>query len=193
MTARSFPGKVTLAVAAGSLAALGVTACHSGAASSAAAPAAPSSGGGSSPAAGQATAVAAGTTAAAIHACSLLSAAQASAAVGVTYTSATEASAGQQCSYATTTAPIPMFIIVSPGAGTAAWTGELATLREDAGSAPITLSGAGDRAAGCGTEIAVQSGGYIIDVHGGDPLGTGHAFPKSIAVAKVIIAALPGA
>jgi hypothetical protein len=190
MTARSFTGRLALAVAAGSLAALGVTACHSGAASSAAAP---SSGGESTPAAAQATAAAAGTTAGTVHACSLLSAAQASAAVGVTYTSATEASSGQMCSYATTAAPIPMFIIVSPGAGTAAWNGELATLEEDAGSKPITLSGAGDRAAGCGTEIAVQAGGYIIDVHGGDPLGTGNAFPKSIAVAKVIIAALPGA
>jgi hypothetical protein len=113
--------------------------------------------------------------------------------VGVTYTSATEASSGQMCSYATTAAPIPMFITVSPGAGTAAWNDELATLTEDAGSKPITLSGAGDRAAGSGTGIAVQAGGYIIDVHGGDPLGTGHAFPKSIAVAKEIIAALPGA
>jgi hypothetical protein len=187
MTARSFPGQLALAVAAGSLAALCLTACHSGSASSAAAP---PPGGSTAATAAAAGTAAAGTTAGTLHACSLLSAAQASAAVGVTYSKATEASAGQQCSYATTDAPIPLFIIVSPGAGAAAWTSELATLQEDAGSAPITLSGAGDRAAGCGTEIAVQDGGYIIDVHGGDPLGTGNAFPKSIDVAKVIIAAL---
>jgi hypothetical protein len=36
----------------------------------------------------------------------------------------------------------------------------------------------------------VQEGSYIIDVHGGDPSGTGTAFPKSIALAKALIAAL---
>ena len=49
---------------------------------------------------------------------------------------------------------------------------------------------AGDRAAGGGTEIGVQDGSYIIDVHGGDPNGTGTAFPKSIALAKALIAVL---
>jgi hypothetical protein len=40
------------------------------------------------------------------------------------------------------------------------------------------------------TEIGVQDGSRIIDVHGGDPLGTGNAFPKSMDVAKAVIAAL---
>jgi hypothetical protein len=98
---------------------------------------------------------------------------------------------GQMCSYATTKAPIPMFIIIMPGAGATAWSGELQTLEQDCGAEPIKLiSGAGDRAAGCGTEIGVQDGSRIIDVHGGDPLGTGNAFPKSIDVAKAVIAAL---
>jgi hypothetical protein len=94
------------------------------------------------------------------------------------------------CSYATTDAPIPMFIIISPGAGTAAWKEQLGIMEEDGGSAPVTLHGVGDRAAAGATEIGVQDGNYIIDVHGGDPSGTGNAFPRSIEVAKAIIAAL---
>jgi hypothetical protein len=132
----------------------------------------------------------AGGTASAVHACSLLSAAKASAIGGVRYTSATESSGGSMCSYATTTAPIPLFVIISPGAGTAAWKAELGTMEEDSGSPPVTLTGVGDRAAGSGTEIGVQDGSYIIDVHGGDPTGTGAAFPKSIKMAQAIIAAL---
>ena len=77
-----------------------------------------------------------------------------------------------------------------PGSGAAAWKEELGTLEEDSGSAPATLTGVGDRAAGSGTEIGVQDGSYIIDVHGGDTTGTGAAFPKSISMAKAIIAAL---
>jgi hypothetical protein len=179
------PGRLTLAVAAGSLAALGVAACGGG---SAGGPAASSSSG-SAAATAQATAAAAG-AASPVSACSLLSAAKASAVVGVTYSAATETESGQMCSYPTTTAPIPMFIIISPGAGATAWSGELQTLEDDCGATPIKLSGAGDRAAGCGTEIGVQDGSRIIDVHGGDPLGTGNAFPKSIDVAKAVIAAL---
>lgn len=62
--------------------------------------------------------------------------------------------------------------------------------RRTPAGAPITLSGVGDRAAGGGTEIGVQDGGYIIDVHGGDPSGTGAAFPKSITLAQATIAGL---
>lgn len=181
-----FPRRLILGAAAASLAVLGLAACGGGSAGS---PAAASGGGSASTAGAQAAAASAG-TASTVHVCSLLSAAQASAIVGVQYSSAKEASGGSMCTYATTTAPIPLFIIVSPGAGSAAWKSELAILEQDAGSAPITLSGAGDRAAGGGTEIAVQDGSYIIDVHGGDPSGTGTAFPKSIALAKALIAAL---
>jgi hypothetical protein len=54
----------------------------------------------------------------------------------------------------------------------------------------MTLHGAGDRAAGGGTEIGVQAGKYIIDVHGGDPSSTGSRFPKSVELARAIIAGL---
>jgi hypothetical protein len=49
----------------------------------------------------------------------------------------------------------------------------------------------GDNAAGAGTEFGAQSGKWIIDINGGDPDGTGAAYPKSIALAKAIIAKLP--
>jgi hypothetical protein len=175
---KTYPSRLSLGVAAASLAALSVAACGGGS------PGATSAGAPSQPTAAAAAA------ASTIHACALLTSAQASAIVGVHYTSATEASAGSMCSYATTTAPIPLFIIISAGAGAAAWQEQLATLKEDSGSALITLPGVGDRAEGSGTEIGVQDGKYIIDVHGGDPLGTGSAFPKSIALAKAIIAGL---
>jgi hypothetical protein len=185
---KTHPSRLTLGAVAASLAVLGLAACGGSSPGSSAATSAGTNGAGGT-AVAQATA-AAGGTASTVHACSLLSAAQASAIVGVHYSSATESAQGSMCSYATTDAPIPMFIIISPGAGTAAWKEQLGIIEEDSGSAPVTLHGVGDRAAGSGTEIGVQSGSYIIDVHGGDPNGTGAAFAKSIEVAKAIIAAL---
>jgi hypothetical protein len=123
---------------------------------------------------------------ASVDVCSLLTAAQASAIIGYTYTTATSATG--QCNYATTTARIPMFIIVN----TDTWAQESATITSDASGEPlVTTSGVGDNAAGAGTEFGAQSGKWIIDINGGDPDGTGAAYPKSIALAKAIIAKLP--
>jgi hypothetical protein len=183
---KTHPSRLTLGTVAATLAALSLAACGG---SSPGSSAATSAGTANGNAAAQATAVAGG-TASTVHACSLLSAAKASAVVGVHYSDATESMGGSMCSYATTDAPIPLFIIISHGSGTAAWKEELGTIEEDSGSPPMTLAGVGDRAAGGGTEIGVQDGNYIIDVHGGDPSGTGNAFPKSIEVAKAIIAGL---
>jgi hypothetical protein len=183
MMTRELPGRLACGLAAASLAVLGVAACGGG-------PAATSAGGAASAAGTQAASSGGGSTST-VHACSLLTAAQASAIVGATYTASRESSGGSMCSYATTSAPIPLFIIISGNqGGTAAWKEELSTIEEDAGGTPITLSGVGSHAAGGGTEIGVQDGSYIIDVHGGDPSGTGNAFPKSMALAKEIIAAL---
>jgi hypothetical protein len=172
------------AVAAASLAAISVAGCGGSPSASSSTSA---NGAGSSTGQGTVAASGAGKT---LHACALLSASKASAIVGQTYTTATEASGGTMCSYKTTTAPIPLFIIITSGANAATWKGELATMEEDSGSAPMTLTGVGDRAAGSGTEIGVEDGTYIIDVHGGDPSSTGSAFPKSVALAKAIISAL---
>jgi hypothetical protein len=123
---------------------------------------------------------------ASVDVCSLLTAAQASAIIGYTYTTAS--STAGQCNYATTKARIPMFIIVN----TDPWAQESATLTADASGEPlVTISGVGDNAAGAGTEFGAQSGKWIIDINGGDPDGTGAAYPKSIALAKAIIAKLP--
>jgi uncharacterized protein DUF3558 len=173
------------AVAAAGIAAVSIAACGGNPAGNSAS----GSSGGSAAGSGG-TAQPAAQTSAALHACKLLTAAQASAIVGVHYTSATESTAGAMCSYATNSAPIPMFILISKGATAADWKQELGTMEEDAGSAPVTLTGAGEKAAGCGTEIGVEADGYIIDVHGGDPLTTGSGYPKSIAVAKAIITGL---
>jgi hypothetical protein len=97
---------------------------------------------------------------------------------------------GSVCDYATTHAPIPLSISVQQGAGAAAWTAELGIIQEGNGSAPVTLTGVGDRAAGGGTEVGVQDGKYIIDILGGDPNVASPAYPKSVALAQAVIAAL---
>jgi hypothetical protein len=183
--------RVPVAFAAASLivVAASATACSSGAktAGSLTPPASTAA----APAAGQATATAAaGGAAGTLNVCSLLSAAKASAIVGVSYSAATEVSGGKVCDYATTHAPIPLSIMVEPGNGAAAWTEELGTIQEGTGSAPTPLTGVGDRAAGGGTEVGVQDGQYIIDILGGDPNVASPAFPKSVALAQAIIAAL---
>jgi hypothetical protein len=120
---KTYPGRLTLGAVAASLAALSLAACGGTSTGSSAGTAS----GPTSAAAAQATVVAGG-TASAVHACSLLSAAKASAIVGEHYSSARESLGGSMCSYATTTAPIPLFIIVSPGSGAAAWKEELGTM-----------------------------------------------------------------
>lgn len=171
--------RAAVVIAAVSLAAMSLAGCTSNSTTT-------SSGG--NPAATN-TATSAATTSAApasVDVCSLLTPAQASAIIGHTYTTATPATG--QCSYATTDAAIPMFIIVS----VQSWAEESATLTEDASGEPLVpISGVGDQAAGDAIEVGVQSGQWIIDIHGGDPDGTGAAFPKSIALAKAIIPQLP--
>jgi hypothetical protein len=186
--------RVPVAFAAASLivVAASATACSSGAKTAGSLTPPPASTA-AAPAAAQATATAAaaaGGAASTLDVCSLLSATRASAIVGVSYSAATEVSGGKVCDYATTHAPIPLSIMVEPGAGAAAWTEELGTIQEGSGSAPATLTGVGDRAAGGGTEVGVQDGQYIIDILGGDPNVASPAFPKSVALAQAIIAAL---
>ena len=181
--------RVPILVAAASLllVAASATACSSGTKTTAA-PLAGSTAASTSSTGVGGTGTSAGGTSGPVDVCSLLTAAQASAIVGVHYASAT--SSPNMCNYMPTNAPVGMFIIISQGAGDAAWKAELSTLQSDGGTTPKTISGVGDRAAGAGIELAVQAGDRIIDVHGGDPnSGTG-VFTKSVAVAKAIISAL---
>jgi hypothetical protein len=123
-----------------------------------------------------------------VDVCSLLSAAQASAIVGVTYSQAQ--SQNDMCNYLPGAgAPSGMFIIVS-STDEQPWTQAMSILQEDGGASPSPVSGVGDKAAGSGTQFDVLDGKWIIDVHGGDPLGQSGDFSKSTALAKAIIAAL---
>jgi hypothetical protein len=177
--------RVPIAFAAASLilVAASVTACSSGSKTAGTITSSAST------AAAQAT-VAAGGAASSVPVCTLITAAKASAIVGVSYSSATQSSGGSVCTYATTDAPIPLSISVQPGSGATGWQAELGIIQEGSGSAPVTLTGVGDRAAGGGNEIGVQDGSYIIDILGGDPVAASNAYPKSVELAKAIIAAL---
>jgi hypothetical protein len=124
-----------------------------------------------------------------IDVCALMTAAHASSIVGVTYSKATPAT--NMCSYTTTDAPIGMYILIFPNSGgTAAWKEQLGTMEEDGGGPPVPISGFSGQAASDGTEVSVQAGSDIIDVHGGDPSGTGSTYPRSIAIAKAIASQL---
>lgn len=68
--------------------------------------------------------------------------------------------------------------------------GTLATIKQDQGTdTTTTIPGVGDKAAGAGLEIAVQSAAKVIDIRNADSPGFGN-WPKSIALAKLVIAGL---
>jgi hypothetical protein len=125
--------------------------------------------------------------------CSLLTAAQASSIVGVTFTAATPTFGGKTCTYVGGSVPMNVTLTANSG-GTAAWTDELAGLKEGGGATPVALSGLGDRAAETTGSLATQSGNSIIQVDAADESSVnggniGGDFTKSIAVARALIAA----
>jgi hypothetical protein len=175
-----------LAAAGLVLTAMSATACSGGSSPGPAAGESATSGSGGS-AAG--TSQAGPASSSSINVCSLMTAAHASSIVGVTYSKATPAT--NMCTYTTTDAPMGMFIIIFPNSGgTAAWKEQLGTMAEDGGGPPVPISGFSGQAASDGTEISVQAGSDIIDVHGGDPNATGSTYPRSIAIAKAIVSQL---
>jgi hypothetical protein len=170
------------------LVALSVTACSSKSTTSIASSTAstPLAAGGAGT--GTATSAASGGASSSVNVCSLLTAAQASSIVGVTYTAAklSQNFAGSMCAYTGTTVPVPMNVFLTVNAGsTAAWNEELSELDPS----PVTINGLGDRAVTTTDQLAAQSGNWIVQVDGGDPVTVGGAFTKSIAVAKAILAA----
>jgi hypothetical protein len=81
-------------------------------------------------------------------------------------------------------------IDVNAATGDFDFAGTLATALQDQGTDTSTaIPGLGEKAAGTGQEIVVQSGGKTIDIRGADSPGYGN-WPKSIALAKHIIAGL---
>jgi hypothetical protein len=174
--------RLLLAAADLVLIALSATACSSGSS-----PGSASGSGSGGSAAGTSQADPASSSS--IDVCSLMTAKRASSIVGVTYSKATPAT--NMCSYTTTDAPIGMYILIFLNSGgTAAWKEQLGTMEEDGGGPPVPISGFSGQAASDGTEISVQAGSDIIDVHGGDPSSTGSTYPKSIAIAKAIASQL---
>jgi hypothetical protein len=66
---------------------------------------------------------------------------------------------------------------------------ELASAKESQGEdTTTTIPGLGDKAAGVGQQLVVAAGGKTIDIRDADTGGT--AWPKSIALAKLVIAGL---
>jgi hypothetical protein len=115
-----------------------------------------------------------------------LTGAQVTAAMGVTYADPT-ASYGI-CDYASSDNSLSIEILKAEGDNDFA--GTLATAVQDQGTdTTTTIPGLGDKATGVGQEIVVQSGSQIIDVREADSPGYGN-WPKSIALAKLVIAGL---
>lgn len=81
-------------------------------------------------------------------------------------------------------------IIVNSATGAFDFTGTLATAKQDQGTdTSTTIPGLGDKAAGTGQEIVVQSGGKTIDIRSA-VAGPSDGWPKSIALAKLVIVGL---
>jgi hypothetical protein len=113
-----------------------------------------------------------------------VTAAQATTAMGVTYTGPT--SAYGICSYAGSDGNA-FSIDVHDATGVFDFNGVLATAKQDQGTdTSTTIPGFGDKAAGAGQEIIVQSGGKTIDIRNADEA----PWTKSIALAKLVIASL---
>lgn len=115
-----------------------------------------------------------------------LTGAQATTAMGSTYADPTVAY--DICSYLGSNNAFT--IIVHDATGVFDFNGTLATAKQDEGTDTSTaISGLGDKAAGTGLEIVVQSGGKTIDIRNADESPEG-GWPKSVALAKLVIAGL---
>jgi hypothetical protein len=152
------------------------------AATTAAAPAASASDSG---AAAGASAHAAAGGASATGGCTLTGA-QVSSAMGDTY--GDPQNFNGICSYLSSTNSLSIHVMDATGINT--FDGTLATIKQDQGTdTTTTIAGLGDKAAGSGLEIAVQSGGKVIDIRNADETPEG-GWPKSVALAKLVIAGL---
>lgn len=92
------------------------------------------------------------------------------------------------CIYASSTDSLT--IHVEDVSGLHTFDTELASAKESqqTDKTPTTVPGLGDKAAGVGQQLVVAAGGKTIDIRDADTGGT--AWPKSIALAKLIIVGL---
>jgi len=114
-----------------------------------------------------------------------LTGAQVTTALGVTYADPTVGYG--ICSYLSSSAGSAFTITVNNATGDFDFNGTLATAKQDQGTdTSTTIPSLGDKAAGTGQEIVVQSGGKTIDIRNVDE----PPWTQSIALAKLVIAGL---
>ncbi|HZV27469.1 MAG TPA: hypothetical protein VFG00_14375 [Acidothermaceae bacterium] len=112
-----------------------------------------------------------------------LTAAQVSSVMGTTY--GDPQNFNGICNYASSSDSLSIHVMDATGINN--FDATLATIKQDQGSdTTTTISGVGDKAAGTELEIAVQSGSKVIDIRNADNA----PWPKSIALAKLVIAGL---
>ena len=92
------------------------------------------------------------------------------------------------CFYASSTDSLSIHVLDASDVNT--FDTELAGAKESQQTdhTPTTIPGLGDKAAGIGQQLVVAAGSKIIDIRDADTGGI--AWPKSIALAKLVIAAL---
>jgi hypothetical protein len=113
-----------------------------------------------------------------------LTAAQVSTVMGATY--GAPQNVNGMCFY---TGSESLSIDVEDASGLHTFDAALAAAKESQGTdTTTTIPGLGDKATGVGQEIVVAAGGKTIDIRGADTSGAG--WPKSIALAKLVIAVL---
>jgi hypothetical protein len=164
-----------------SSAATGTAALPAAAASAAAAIQSAAAAASAPAAAAVSTPAAAGSTAAACP----LTGAQVTTALGVTYADPTVAYG--ICSYLSSSTGNAFTINIHAATGVFDFNGTLATAKQDQGAdTSTTIPNLGDKAAGTGQEIVVQSSGKTIDIRNVDEA----PWTQSIALAKLVIASL---
>jgi len=91
------------------------------------------------------------------------------------------------CSYLSSSTGNAFTIDIHAATGVFDFNGTLATAKQDQGTdTSTTIPSLGDKAAGAGQEIVVQSGGKTIDIRNVDEA----PWTQSIALAKLVIAGL---
>jgi hypothetical protein len=179
---RLFAGRI--AITAGSLSLVVLTACSSGSASTAS----PGGGAGTSAASGAST-VTGQSSGKTIDGCVLVTAQQLSAAVGVKYTAIQASGTGTICNVTGASITDSFYYHVDKEDGSVnTWSGELATIKEDDGSF-ASVSGIGDQAAqGAVKEFAAESGGYIVVVVNADVNNppTASSFARTKKIEKLL-------
>lgn len=178
---------VPLAIAGLGLCLLGLAACSSSG------PSTHPAGNGAAPGAGVTSRVSGGASAKTVDGCTLVTPAMLSQAVGAHYTAIRDASGGSICSV-TGTGPYDSFdyIVGKEGPPLNTWAEQIATIKQDDGSAK-SVSGIGDRAIqGAVKEFAVESRGYIVVVIGadfGNP-ATSKTFARTKKIERLLISKL---